>query len=202
VRGEKKVGSIGMPLPDVDVRIVDADAGERELDLGQVGEIVIAAPQLMQGYWRRDEETRQMLRSGEGGERLLYTGDLGYIDADGYVFLVDRKKDLVKTSGYQVWPREVEEVITSHPAVAECGVAGLPDASRGEILKAWVVLRPGSSVTPDELKAFCREHIAPYKVPSRWEFVTDLPKSAIGKVLRRKLRERELESAKTATGAT
>jgi len=202
VRGEKKVGSIGMPLPDVDVRIVDADAGERELDLGQVGEIVIAAPQLMQGYWRRDDETRQMLRSGEGGERLLYTGDLGYIDADGYVFLVDRKKDLVKTSGYQVWPREVEEVITSHPAVAECGVAGLPDASRGEILKAWVVLRPGSSVTPDELKAFCREHIAPYKVPSRWEFVTDLPKSAIGKVLRRKLRERELESAKTATGAT
>jgi long-chain acyl-CoA synthetase len=200
VLGEKKIGSIGMPLPDVDVRIVDADDGDRQLGIGETGEIAISAPQLMQGYWRRDEETRQMLRTNTSGERVLYTGDLGYIDPDGYVFLVDRKKDLVKTSGYQVWPREVEEAITSHPAVAECGVAGLPDASRGEILKAWVVLRPGASVTPDELKAFCRERLAPYKVPSRWEFVTDLPKSPIGKVLRRKLREREMESAQPAAG--
>jgi long-chain acyl-CoA synthetase len=137
-----------------------------------------------------------MLRTNAAGRRVLYTGDLGYVDTDGYVFLVDRKKDLVKTSGYQVWPREVEEVITSHPAVAECGVAGLPDAARGEILKAWIVLRPGMSVTPDELKAFCRETLAPYKVPSRWEFVSELPKSAIGKVLRRKLRERELDGSK------
>lgn len=202
VLGEKKVGSIGMPLPDVDIRIVDAEDGERELDIGQTGEIVVAAPQLMQGYWRRDEETRQMLRAGANGERTLFTGDLGYIDSDGYVFLVDRKKDLVKTSGYQVWPREVEEVITSHPAVAECGVAGLPDAARGEIVKAWIILRPGASVTADGLKAFCRERLAPYKVPSRWEFVAELPKSPIGKVLRRKLRERELESARATTGAS
>ncbi len=201
VRGEKKTGSVGMPLPDVDIRIVDADDGKREMELGQVGEIVIAAPQLMQGYWRRDDETRQMLHTNADGTRLLFTGDLGYIDPDGYVFLVDRKKDLVKTSGFQVWPREVEEAITSHPAVAECGVAGLPDASRGETLKAWVVLRPGASVTPDELKAFCRERLAPYKVPSRWEFVADLPKSPIGKVLRRKLRERELANAPPVVGA-
>ena len=198
VLGEKKAGSIGMPLPDVDVRIVDAENGERELDIGQVGEIVISAPQLMEGYWHRDDETRQILRSGPNGERVLFTGDLGYIDHDGYVFLVDRKKDLVKTSGFQVWPREVEEAITSHAAVAECGVAGLPDASRGEILKAWVVLRPGATATAEELKAFCRERLAPYKVPSRWEFVADLPKSTIGKVLRRKLREREIESASAA----
>ena len=201
VLGEKKIGSIGMPLPDVDVRIVDADDADRKVGIGETGEIAILAPQLMQGYWRRDEETRQMLRTNADGERVLYTGDLGYVDPDGYVFLVDRKKDLVKTSGYQVWPREVEEAITSHPAVAECGVAGLPDASRGEILKAWVVLRPGGSTTPDELKAFCRERLAPYKVPSRWEFVTELPKSSIGKVLRRKLRERELESAQATAGA-
>ena len=201
VLGEKKVGSIGMPLPDVDVRVVDADDGSRELDIGQTGELVISAPQLMRSYWRRDEETRQMLRTGASGERLLYTGDLGYIDSDGYVFLVDRKKDLVKTSGYQVWPREVEEVITSHPAVAECGVAGLPDAARGEILKAWIIARPGMSVTPDELKAFCRERLAPYKVPSRWEFVSELPKSPIGKVLRRKLRERDLGGAERTVAA-
>jgi long-chain acyl-CoA synthetase len=202
VLGEKKIGSIGMPLPDVDVRVVDADAGTRELSIGETGEITIVAPQLMQGYWRRDEETRLMLRTNAIGERVLYTGDLGYVDRDGYVFLVDRKKDLVKTSGYQVWPREVEEVISKHPAVAECGVAGLPDAARGEILKAWIILRPGMSVTPDELKSFCREQLAPYKVPSRWEFVSELPKSAIGKVLRRKLREREVNAPNPVAVAT
>ena len=201
VVGEKKIGSIGMPLPDVDVRIVDPDNGDRELGIGETGEITISAPQLMEGYWRRDDETRLMLRTDAAGKRVLYTGDLGYVDTDGYVFLVDRKKDLVKTSGYQVWPREVEEVITSHPAVAECGVAGLPDAARGEILKAWIILRPGMSVTADELKAFCRETLAPYKVPSRWEFVSELPKSAIGKVLRRKLRERELEGSTPTVAA-
>ena len=202
VLGEKKIGSIGMPLPDVDVRVMNADDGDRELGIGETGEITISAPQLMRGYWRRDDETRNMLRTGANGERVLYTGDLGYVDPDGYVFLVDRKKDLVKTSGYQVWPREVEEVITSHPAVAECGVAGLPDAARGEILKAWIIVRAGMSVTPEELKTFCRERLAPYKVPSRWEFVSELPKSAIGKVLRRKLRERELERAEPTVGAT
>lgn len=194
VLGEKKLGSVGMPLPDVTVRVVDADAGEHELPPNEVGEIVICAPQLMEGYWSHEDETRAMLRTGIAGERMLFTGDLGYLDDDGYLFIVDRKKDLIKPSGYQVWPREVEEVISSHPAVAECGVAGLPDAARGEILKAWVVLRPGATTTVDQLKAHCREHLAPYKVPSRWEFVTDLPKTTVGKVLRRELRRRELEA--------
>ena len=201
VLGEKKLGSVGMPLPDVLLRIVDADDGERDLLQGEVGEIVISAPQLMEGYWQRDDETRAMLHTGADGERSLYTGDLGYLDQDGYLFIVDRKKDLIKPSGYQVWPREVEEVISSHPAVAECGVAGLPDASRGEIVKAWIVLRPGATATIDELKTHCREHLAPYKVPSRWEFVGSLPKTTVGKVLRRELRRRELEARDEAGAA-
>lgn len=199
VLGEKKTGSVGMPLPDVEVRIVDDD-GHTILPQGTVGEIVIGAPQLMRGYWRREDETHQILRTGDDGERLLFTGDLGYLDEDGYLFIVDRKKDLIKTSGYQVWPREVEEVISAHPAVGECGVCGLPDASRGEIVKAWVVLRPGASATMDELKTFCRERLAPYKVPSRWEFVDDLPKSTVGKVLRRVLRQREMEKEPQPVG--
>src|SRR3712207_3328039 len=132
VVGEKKIGSVGMPLPDVEVRILDADDGRTRMPQGEVGEIVIRAPQLMQGYWKSPDETREMLRVGPDGERLLYTGDLGYLDQDGYLFIVDRKKDLIKTSGYQVWPREIEEVISAHPAVAEVGVAGLPDKMRGE----------------------------------------------------------------------
>ena len=189
VLGEKKIGSVGMPLPDVHVRIVDAENGMILLPQGEAGEVVISAPQLMRGYWQKPDETREMIRTNERGERLLYTGDLGYLDEDGYLFLVDRKKDLIKTSGYQVWPREIEEVISSHPAVAEVGVVGLPDNIRGEIVKAWIVLRPGKSTTGAELKAFCRERLAPYKVPSKYEFVPELPKTQIGKVLYRVLRQ-------------
>jgi long-chain acyl-CoA synthetase len=195
VRGEKKIGSVGMPLPDVEVRIVDADDGRTPMPQGEVGEIVIRAPQLMQGYWQRPDDTKEMLRTNEQGERLLYTGDLGYVDPDGYLFIVDRKKDLIKTSGYQVWPREIEEVIAAHPAVAEVGVAGLPDQMRGEIVKAWVVLRPGKSATGAEIRAFCRERLAPYKVPSDCEIVSELPKSQVGKVLRRVLKQQELAKA-------
>ena len=203
VNGEKKVGSVGMPLPDVEVRIIDAEDGRTPMAQGEVGEIVLRAPQLMQGYWRRPEDTAEMLRTNEQGERLLYTGDLGYLDQDGYVFIVDRKKDLIKTSGYQVWPRELEEVISTHPSVAEVAVAGVPDPMKGEVAKAWVVVRPGAAVTPAELKVYCRERLAPYKVPSDYELVADLPKSQIGKVLRRTLRQRELErrSQETAVPA-
>ncbi len=192
VRGEKKIGSVGMPLPDVEVRILDAEDGSTRLPDGEVGEIVIRAPQLMLGYWQRPEESAEMLRTNDAGERLLYTGDLGYIDPDGYVFIVDRKKDLIKTSGYQVWPREIEEVISSHPAVAEVAVAGLPDETKGEIAKAWIILRPGAALTGVEMKSYCRERLAPYKVPTQYEMVTELPKSQVGKVLRRVLRQQEL----------
>jgi long-chain acyl-CoA synthetase len=190
VRGEKKIGSVGMPLPDVDVRILDADDGHTPMPQGEVGEIVISAPQLMLGYWQRPDETTEMLRTGERGERLLYTGDLGYLDGDGYVFIVDRKKDLIKTSGYQVWPREIEEVLSTHPSVAEVGVVGLPDQMKGETVKAFVVLRAGTTASEPELKTFCRERLAPYKVPSKIEFVSDLPKTQVGKVLRRALKQR------------
>ena len=195
VRGEKKNGSVGMPLPDVHVRIVDSDDGITPIPTREVGEIVIRAPQLMQGYWQKPEETSAMLRTDDLGERVLYTGDLGYLDEDGYLFIVDRKKDLIKTCGFQVWPREIEEVISSHPAVAEVGVAGLPDQMRGETVKAWIVLRQGESLSGAEMKLFCRDRLAPYKVPAKYEFVAELPKTQIGKVLRRVLREQEADKS-------
>jgi long-chain acyl-CoA synthetase len=192
VNGPNKIGSVGMPLPDVQVRIFDAEEGVREMPTGEVGEICFAAPQLMMGFWNRPDETSLVLRDhadGASTRRFLHTGDLGYLDQDGYVFIVDRKKDLIKMSGYQVWPREVEEVIAAHPAVAEVGVAGVADDVKGEAVKAWVVLRKGQSVSEAELRAFCREKLAPYKVPSHVEFRQDLPKTMVGKVLRRALRD-------------
>ena len=203
VRGEKKIGSVGMPLPDVHVTIVDSEDGTTPVPRGEVGEIVLRAPQLMQGYWRRPEETSEMLRTNDRGERLLFTGDLGYLDEDGYVFIVDRKKDLIKTCGFQVWPREIEEILSAHPAVAEVGVVGLPDQMRGETVKAWIVLRPDHTTTGAELKAFCRDRLAPYKVPGKYEFVKELPKTQIGKVLRRVLRQQAAESEEPVeVGAT
>jgi long-chain acyl-CoA synthetase len=179
----------------VEVQILDADDGCTPLEAGQVGEIAIRAPQLMQGYWQRPAETADMLREGpssDSGEHWLFTGDLGYMDEDGYLFIVDRKKDLIKPSGFQVWPREVEEVIASHPAVAEVGVAGIPDKLRGEAVKAWVVLREGQQVSGAEIRAYCRERLAAYKVPKQVEFRDSLPKTHIGKLLRRELARQEI----------
>jgi long-chain acyl-CoA synthetase len=184
VEGPNKIGSVGMPLPDVEMRIVDP-AGAR-LPAGEVGEVLIKAPQLMAGYWDDPEETAVTVRISDG-QRWLHTGDLGYLDDDGYLFIVDRMKDLIKTHGYQVWPREIEEVLASHPAVAEVGVAGVPDEAKGEVARAWVVLRPGQQAGAEELRAFCRERLAPYKVPATVEFRAELPKSMVGKVLRRAL---------------
>jgi long-chain acyl-CoA synthetase len=192
VKGPNKLGSVGMPLPDVSVRIFDDDQGTRALPANEVGEIAISAPQLMLGYWNLPGETSTVLRDHvEDGvtRRWLHTGDLGYMDDDGYVFIVDRKKDLIKTSGYQVWPREIEEVLALHPAVAEVGVAGIADATKGEVVKAWVVLRAGQTAGEADLRAFCREKLAPYKVPAKVEFRSDLPKTMVGKVLRRSLRD-------------
>jgi long-chain acyl-CoA synthetase len=187
VRGTVKTGSIGMPLPDVDVLIVDGDDPTRVLETGAVGELLIRAPQLMAGYWNKPGETALVLEPRPEGGTWLHTGDLGYLDEDGYVFIVDRKKDLIKTSGYQVWPREIEEVFAAHPAVLEVGVAGVPDPAKGEVVKAWVVLKPGTRATVEELRAWCRERLAPYKVPASVEFRNELPKSMVGKVLRRML---------------
>jgi long-chain acyl-CoA synthetase len=185
VEGPNKIGSVGMPLPDVEVRIVDPEGGAR-LPAGEVGEVLIKAPQLMVCYWDDPEETAATVRAHDDG-RWLHTGDLGYLDSDGYLFIVDRMKDLIKTHGYQVWPREIEEVLATHPAVAEVGVAGVPDEAKGEVAKAWVVLRPGQRASAEELRAFSRERLAPYKVPAIVEFRAELPKSMVGKVLRRAL---------------
>jgi long-chain acyl-CoA synthetase len=185
--GVYKPGSVGVPLPDVEVRIVDADDGHDILPLGQIGEIVMRAPQLMLGYWQHPAETADALR-----DDWLFTGDLGYMDEDGYLFIVDRKKDLIKPSGFQVWPREVEEVIATHPAVSEVGVAGIPDKVRGEAVKAWVVLQEGQQVTGAEIRAYCRDRLAAYKVPRHVEFRDSLPKTTIGKVLRRELAQEEV----------
>jgi long-chain acyl-CoA synthetase len=186
VRGTNKIGSIGVPLPDVQVRIVDAEHGTAPMPAGEVGELILRAPQFMAEYWNNPLETADTLRQHDG-DTWLHTGDLAYMDEDGYVFLVDRKKDLIKTSGFQVWPREIEEVISALPAVLEVGVAGVPDPMKGEVAKAWVVLKPGASATEDDVRAYCRERLAPYKVPGRVEFRSELPKTMVGKILRRAL---------------
>jgi long-chain acyl-CoA synthetase len=195
VRGKNKIGSIGLPLPDVEVRVVDAEEGERELPLGEVGEMILRAPQHMAEYWKNPEETAATLRTHGPGGPWVHTGDLVYMDEEGYIFIVDRKKDMLKTSGFQVWPREIEEVLAGHPAVLEASVAGIQDALKGEVPKAWVVLKAGHSATENELRAYCRERLAPYKVPAVVEFRQDLPKTMVGKVLRRVLVEEETKRA-------
>ena len=194
-RGEKKTGSVGMPMSDVELRVVDLETGTRDLPQGEPGEILLHAPQLMLGYWKQPAESADTVRTGPDGRRWLHTGDIGYLDPDGYLFLTDRKKELIKVSGYQVWPREIEEALAAHPAVQEVGVAAISDERKGEVPKAWVVLRPGSHVSPQELRAFARERLAPYKAPSQVAIVDALPKTAVGKVLRRKLRELDAPAA-------
>ncbi len=182
VHGPYKEGSTGIPLPDVDVRIVDVATGDRTLAPGEVGEIIISAPQLMAGYWNRPQETATMIRNG-----WLFTGDTGYLDTDGYLFIVDRKKDLIKPpGGFQVWPREIEEVLAAHSAVLDVSVAGLQSPD-GEVVTAWVVLRAGQQATEDELRKYCRERLVGYKVPRQIHFRDSLPKTMVGKVLRREL---------------
>jgi long-chain acyl-CoA synthetase len=192
VKGKWKQGSIGIPLPDVAVRIVDIETGTKVLKQGETGEITIRAPQLMQGFWRRPEETAAVLRDG-----WLYTGDIGYLDEDSYLFLTSRKKDLIKCAGFQVWPREVEEILMMHPAIAEACVAGIPDPRQVEAVKAWVVLKEGQQATNEELQHFCREKITGYKVPRFFEFRKELPKTLVGKVLRRILQDEEKNKGST-----
>jgi long-chain acyl-CoA synthetase len=179
---EARPGSVGFPCADTDCEIVDVETGTHILPAGEVGELRICGPQVMQGYRNRPDETAIALRDG-----WLYTGDLGKMDADGYFYIVDRKKDMIIASGYNVYPRDVEEVLYEHPAVLECCVAGVPDAYRGETVKAFIVRRSGAEVTEEQLDAFCRERLAPFKVPRLYEFRESLPKSAVGKVLRREL---------------
>jgi long-chain acyl-CoA synthetase len=189
LNGMNKPGSVGVPLPDVEVAIVDTESGTRFLRAGETGEIIVRAPQLMAGYFNNAEETERALRVHEatGASPWLHTGDLGYLDDDSFLFIVDRQKDMIKTSGYQVWPREVEEVLAAHPSVQDVGVAGVPDDIKGEVVKAWVVKRVGTNPSVDELRAHCKQNLAPYKSPTHVEFRESLPKTMAGKVLRRAL---------------
>jgi long-chain acyl-CoA synthetase len=197
LHGPKKTGSIGMPVPDVDCRVVDPEDERTELPAGQPGELLIRGPQLMKGYHNLAAETANSLRKLPDGHTWLYTGDIVRMDEDGYFFIVDRKKELIKPGGFQVWPREVEEVIASDPRVLEVGVAGVPDPDRGEAVMAWIVLKPGQQASPSEIQDWCRGRLAPYKVPSRVEFRTELPKTNVGKVLRRELVNQHLQAGST-----
>jgi long-chain acyl-CoA synthetase len=184
----QKAGSIGLPLPDTDARIVDMEVGSVPLPPGKIGELIVRGPQVMKGYWNRPDETANVLRNG-----WLYTGDIAMMDEEGYFFLVDRKKDMVIVAGYNVYPREIDEVLIEHPKILDAVAVGVADASRGECLKAYVVLNPGESMTKAEVLAWCRGKLAGYKVPRHVEFREDLPKTIVGKVLRRILRAEEDE---------
>ncbi|MFD7812657.1 class I adenylate-forming enzyme family protein [Streptomyces sp. NPDC059785] len=175
--------AVGVPGPDTYVRIVD-DQG-REVPFGEQGEILVRGPQVVPGYWRRPDATAETFPGGE-----LRTGDIGFMDAKGWLYVVDRKKDMINASGFKVWPREVEDVLYTHPAVREAAVVGVPDGYRGETVKAYISLRPGSETDPGALAAYCKERLAAYKYPRQVEILADLPKTASGKILRRELRSR------------
>ena len=186
-----KVGSIGLPWPDTDAKIMDIETGEKELGVGEVGEVVVKGPQVMKGYWKMADETAAVLRAG-----WLYTGDIGKMDEDGYFYITDRKKDLIKYKGYSVYPREIEDVLYEHPAVKLCGVIGKTDPVAGEIPKAFVVLKEGATATEEEIMKFVNEKLAPYKAIRELEFRKELPMTLVGKVLRRVLQEEERQKAK------
>jgi len=185
--GDNRVGTIGVPWPDTEVKIVDAETGEQVLGVGEAGELCIRGPQVMKGYWNLPEETANSLREG-----WLHTGDVAVMDEDGYFKIVDRKKDMILgAGGYNIYPREIEDVLYEHPKVLEVAAAGVPVAGKGERVKAYVVLKDGETATEEEIIAFCRENLAPYKVPKFVEFRTELPKTMVGKVLRRVLVEED-----------
>lgn len=186
LEGQRRPGSIGLPFPNTEARIVDDVTGTQELPIGEVGELCIRGPQVMQGYWGKPGETALVLRDG-----WLYTGDLARMDEDGYFYIIDRKKDLIISAGFKIFPREVEEVLYQHPKVKEAVVYGCPDSYRGELVKAVIVPQEGANLNEDEIREHCQPRLAVYKVPKIIEFRRELPKSMVGKVLRRTLREQD-----------
>jgi long-chain acyl-CoA synthetase len=185
--GKTKVGSIGLPVPDTDIKVVDLMHGSKEMPLGEAGEIIIRGPQVTNGYYKMPEETAVTLRDG-----WLYTGDIGRMDEEGYFYIVDRKKDMIIAGGYNIYPREIDEVLYEHPKILEACAVGIPDPYRGETVKAFVVLKPGESMTEEEVIKYCGERLAKYKIPKIVEFISSLPKSGVGKILRKELRAMEM----------
>lgn len=198
--GVSKTGSIGLPYPDVEVRLVSLEDGVTEVAPGEEGEMVLRGPQVFAGYWNMPQETALTLRPdpiGQGGP-WLYTGDIARMDAEGYFYIVDRKKELIKSGGFQVWPREVEEVLTQHPSVREAAVAGVPDDDGIDRIEAWVVLQAGAQASADELRQFARTHLSGYKVPRHVSFRAELPRTTLGKLLRRRLIAEALEQRRVS----
>ncbi len=185
--GQRKVGSIGIPIPDTEARIVDLNDPAKEMPVGETGELVVRGPQVMQGYWQREDATAETLVNG-----WLHTGDIAMMDDEGYFFIVDRKKDMIISGGYNVYPRDIEEVLFEHPKIAEATAIGVPHPKRGEQVKVFVVLKPGETATPEEVLEFCKDKLAAYKLPTEVEFMEELPKTNVGKVLKKDLRAEEL----------
>jgi long-chain acyl-CoA synthetase len=187
----RKIGSIGFPLPGTDIKILDIETGLAEKPVGEDGEIAISGPQVMKGYWNKPEENRAVFREIDG-KRYFLTGDIGRIDEEGYIVITDRKKDLILVGGFNVYPRDVEDILFQHPKVAIAAVVGVPDPRSGESVKAFIQLKPGETATKTEILEFCKTHMAGYKRPKLIEFRNELPISPIGKILRRVLRDEEL----------
>ena len=186
VLGLKKPGSIGIPFPDNNVRLVDLDEGIHDVPPGKPGEIIMKGSLIMQGYWNNLEETNSQLKDG-----WLYTGDIAQTDEAGYIFIVDRKKDMIIAGGYNIYPREIDEVLYSHPKILDAVTIGVADEYRGETVKAFVVLKEGEQLTENEIIDFCKQKLAAYKMPRVIEFRDSLPKSSVGKILRKVLRQEE-----------
>ncbi len=182
----RKEGSIGVPWPDTDVRLVDVEEGKEDVPKGEPGEIIIKSPLVMKEYWNNPEETAGQLKNG-----WLYTGDIAVWDEDDYLFIVDRKKDMIIAGGYNIYPREIDEVLYRHPKVKEAATIGIPDGYRGETVKCFIVPKEGETLTEEEIILYCKEKLAAYKRPKIIEFCSELPKSAVGKVLRKELRKKE-----------
>jgi long-chain acyl-CoA synthetase len=187
-QGKRKIGSVGLPFPDTECRIVDFNDSSTDMAVGQPGELIVKGPQVMQGYWNNPEETARALKDG-----WLYTGDIAKMDAEGYFYIVDRKKDMIISAGYNVYPREVDEVFYGHPNVQEACAIGLPHPTRGEQIKVFVVLKEAKETTGQDLIDYCREKMAGYKLPGEIEFRDELPKSSVGKILRKTLRDEEMK---------
>ena len=190
LEGKRKIGTIGLPVPNTECKLVDVDDPSKEVEPPGPGELCIKGPQVMQGYWNKPEETAEVLRDG-----WLYTGDIAEMDEDGFFKIVDRKKDMIIVGGFNVYPRDVEEILYQHPKVRECAVVGIPGGKSGETVKAYIVVKSGVTLTKEEIETFSREHLTAYKVPKLWEFRDDLPKTMVGKVLRRALLEEEKAKA-------
>jgi long-chain acyl-CoA synthetase len=189
--GTIKPGTVGCPLPDTDIKIVDIETGKKEMPQGEAGEIIIKGPQIMKGYYNKPDETQKVIK-----DEWFYSGDIGKFDADGYLTIVDRKKDMIIAGGYNIYPVELDNVLFGHPKILEACTIGIPDSYRGETVKAFIVVKQGEHLTEGEVMDYCKKNLAAYKIPKQIEFVNDLPKSTVGKILRRALRDMELAKMK------